>query len=99
MQKRHVIGTIQSKVVSENGHLEFAIRTLNVIRRGGLMIGTTADINAVTWTPCPLRKGMQIEATGYLVSRTYTEKVLMIENLSVVDAPHVCRRRITNERH
>ena len=94
MQKRHVIGTIESKVVSEGGHQEFVIRTLNVIRRGGLMIGTTTDINAVTWVQCPLRKGMQVDATGYLVNRTYTEKVLMIENLSIVDTPRVCRRRI-----
>lgn len=94
MQKRHFIGTIESKVVSEGGHQEFVIRTLNVIRRGGLMIGTTTDINAVTWVQCPLRKGMQVEATGYLVNRTYTEKVLMIENLSIIDTPHVCRRRI-----
>ena len=94
MQKRHVIGTIESKVVSEGGHQEFVIRTLNVIRRGGLMIGTTTDINAVTRVQCPLRKGMQVDATGYLVNRTYTEKVLMIENLSIVDTPRVCRRRI-----
>ena len=94
MQKKHVIGTIESKVVSEGGHQEFVIRTLSVIRRGGLMIGTTTDINAVTWVQCPLRKGMQVEATGYLVNRTYTEKVLMIENLSIIDTPHVCRRRI-----
>ena len=94
MQKKLVIGTIQSRVVSEGGHQEFIIRTLNVIRRGGFMIGTTNDINAVTWIQCPLRKGMQVEATGYLVNRTYTEKVLIIENLSIIDTPHVCRRRI-----
>ena len=94
MQKRHVIGTIESKVVSENGHQEFVIRTLSVIRRGGLMIGTTTDINAVTWTTRPLRKGMQVEASGYLVNRTYTEKVLMIENISIIDTPRACGRRI-----